>query len=354
MAQEKKKHEAAGRLGPGEASQAFLRVGMMVGAGMPLGTAFRAASKGMPGRQAAAMEGIGASIAAGAYPDEAMLSSGLFGRQACGLVAAGAESGRLEEALSALHGYYRRMDAVAARTRAALAQPAAMLAMSLAVFLLVCVRILPVFDGVYASMGASLEGLPGALLAFGTWLRRNAVALAAAAASIALAAALAWAVPASRGFVAGLASRAFGDRGAFRKLSDARFLQAVSMGLDAGLAPDEACRMAASAQDPGTRAGKRYAACAGKASGARLHEALFDCGVVGEPGSLLIECGIEAGREPDAVREAAAMALSDAEAALDRMSGLVEPCVTAFGSLLVGATVLSAMLPLLGVMASLG
>lgn len=345
----------AGALPAREASQVFLRLSLMAGAGMPLGSAFRAAAKGMGRAQAEAMSGIAGKIAGGRYADEAMLESGLFRRQAAGLVAAGSESGRLEDALSALYAYYARMDGIARRARAALLQPLAMLCMSAAVFVLVCVEILPVFDGVYASMGASLDGLSGALLGFGTWLRRSAVPACAVCAAIVLAAVLCWAWAPLRRRVSGWAVSVFGDAGPFRKLSDARYVQAVSMGLDAGLAPDEACRMAASAYDPGSRAGKRYAGCCGALSGgARLHEAMLDAGILDMSGSLLVEAGTDAGREPDAVREAASMMLSESEAALDRLSGLIEPAAAALGSLLVGATVLSAMLPLLGVMASLG
>lgn len=322
---------------------------------MPLAASFRAAGNGMDWGGRIAMSEISDKIAAGAYPDEAMLESGLFGRQACGLVAAGAESGRLEDALGALHAYYTRLDRILSRTKAALLQPAAMLGMSVLVFLLVCVKILPVFDSVYASMGTGLDGLPGALLSFGTWLRHNSMAICCVLAGTAVLACMAWAVPASRAGIVKTAERAFGDRGPFRKLSDARFVQAVSMGLDAGLAPDEACRMAASGYEPGSSARDRYDACSESlADGARLHEALKSGGIVDTACAMLVESGSVSGREPDAVREAAAITLSDAEAALDKLSGLVEPAVTAVGSLLVGATVLSAMLPLLGVMASLG
>lgn len=350
------KKRTDGRMLPArDAGQAFLRLAMMAGAGMPLATAFRAAGTGLDPDGRAAMSGISDRIAAGAYPDDAMLESGLFGRQAAGLVAAGAESGRLEDALLALHSYYARVDGILRRAKAALMQPAAMLGMSVLVFLLVCVKILPVFDSVYASMGTSLDGLPGALLAFGTWLRHNSIAIGCALAGTAVLIAIIWIIPSSRAFIIKTAERSFGDRGPFRKLSDARFVQAVSMGLDAGLAPDEACRMAASGYEPGSSARARYDACSeGLSDGARLHEMLLAHGIVDAACSMLVESGSLAGREPDAVREAAAMTLSDAEQALDKLSGLVEPAVTAAGSLLVGATVLSAMLPLLGVMASLG
>lgn len=350
-----KKIEQSRALPARDAGQVFLRLAMMVGAGMPLAASFRAAGNGLDWGCRIAMSEISDRIAAGSYPDEAMLESGLFGRQACGLVAAGAESGRLEDALMALHSYYFRVDGIQRRAKAALAQPAAMMGMSMLVFLLVCVKILPVFDSVYASMGSSLDGLPGALLAFGTWLRHNAVAVCVAAGAIVIIGLAAWLVPGIRARVIRIFERSFGDRGPFRKLSDARFVQAVSMGLDAGLAPDEACRMASSGYEPGSSARARYDSCSeALADGARLNEALASCGIADTACCLLVESGTLSGREPDAVREAAGMMLSDASESLDRMSGLVEPAVTALGSLLVGATVLSAMLPLLGVMASLG
>lgn len=344
------------RLPPGEASQVFLRLAMMAGAGMPLAAAFRSVGQGYgPTVTGSAMADISEKIEGGMYPDEAMSCSGLFQRQACGLVAAGLEAGRLEESLMSLHAYYTRMDRIGRRIRNAVAQPAAMLAMSVLVFLLVCIEILPVFDDVYASMGGALDGLPGALMRAGMWLQRNAALIGAVVLALIAACMGCYMIVPVRSWIVLSFGKAFGDRCVFRQLSDARYVQALSMGLDAGLAPDEASRMAASAQDEGTRARIRYDACSeAMRGGSRLHEACRAAGVIDRSCALIIESGALAGREPDAVREAAAMMLDGAESGLEKLSGLIEPAMTAFGSLLVGLTVLSAMVPLLGVMASLG
>ena len=54
------------------------------------------------------------------------------------------------------------------------------------------------------------------------------------------------------------------------------------------------------------------------------------------------------------MRNAAAAMLDAAERRIEKLSALVEPAVTAFGSGLTGIVMLAAMLPLLGVMSAIG
>lgn len=339
-----------------ELGDLFLQTGMMSRAGLDLGQAFQVLSDGAKddGRKNA-FDKIVADIRNGMYPDEAMQASGLFPRQCCGLVAAGSESGKLDEALSSLHSYHARMGRLETQMKTALAQPLAMLGMSLAVFLLVILEVLPVFDDVYRSMGGSLDGMAGALLNTGVWLRRAApwiVVVAAGLFAVILTVKLSHRVRAR--FVSIFMSR-FGDRGVLRTLNDARYAQALSMGLDAGMTPEEASRMAASLFDDGTTAKDRYAGCAeALSSGGRLYDVLGEVKILDMAGIMLLETGLKAGCEPEAMRNVASSMLDAAERRIEWLSALVEPAVTAFGSSLTGVVILAAMLPLLGVMSAIG
>lgn len=339
-----------------ELGDLFLQAGMMSRAGLDLGQAFQVLSEGSKdGSRKSAFAAVAENIRGGMYPDEAMQDSGLFPRQCCGLVAAGSESGKLDEALSSLQTYYTRMGRLEAQMKTALAQPLAMLGMSMAVFLLVILEVLPVFDDVYRSMGGSLDGMAGLLLDAGTWLRRAAPWIAIAVAALFAAILSVKLSHRVRSCLTAALMARFGDKGIFRALNDARYAQALSMGLDAGMTPEEASRMAASLFDDGTAAKDRYAGCAeGLSSGGRLYEILGRSGILDTAGAMLLETGLKAGCEPEAMRNAAASMLDAAERRIEKMSALVEPAVTAFGSGLTGIVVLVAMLPLLGVMSAIG
>lgn len=339
-----------------DVGRACLQLGMMSKAGLPLADAFDAMAGACGDRfPGPGYAGIARQIRDGEYPDKAMLDSGLFPRQCCGLVAAGHESGRLDEALPSLARYYERVGSLEARLKSTLMQPVAMLAMILAVFALVTVKILPVFDDVYASMGGSLDGLAGTMLSAGKFIRKSAPGFAAALGILSLAGALAYLARPARKFAAKAFGWALGDRWLWRTMNDARYLQALSMGLDAGMTSEESSRMAASLQEPGSRARMRYDSCSeALAKGAKISGVGLSHGIFDQASAMLADTGERSGCVPESVRNAAAMMLDKAEEKMDRAASMVEPVMTAIGSGLIGATVLAAMLPLLGVMNAMG
>ena len=100
----------------------------------------------------------------------ALRESGRFPVYVCGLVEVGERTGRTEEALAALARYYEDRVRLARRVRSALLYPAVMLALMLVVIAVLLVKVLPIFDDVYASLGGRLTGVAGGLLALGRWL----------------------------------------------------------------------------------------------------------------------------------------------------------------------------------------
>ena len=86
------------------------------------------------------------------------------------MIEVGEETGRTEEALSALSQYYEQRARLDRQVRSALLYPAVMLVLMLLVIGVLLVRVLPIFDDVYASLGGRLTGVAGGLLAIGRWL----------------------------------------------------------------------------------------------------------------------------------------------------------------------------------------
>lgn len=110
------------------------------------------------------------------YTDEggplagAMREAACFPGYVCGLVEVGERSGRTEEALQALAGYYDGREQMDRRIRAALLYPSVLMLVMLVVIVVLLSRVLPVFNDVYASLGGELTGLAGGLLTLGMGL----------------------------------------------------------------------------------------------------------------------------------------------------------------------------------------
>lgn len=283
----------------------------------------------------------------------ALRESEAFPAYVCGLVETGERTGRTEQALAALSRYYEERGRLRRRVRNALAYPAVMLGLMLVVVGILLVKVLPVFDSVYISLGSRLSGVAGGLLALGRWLESVMPALWAVLALAAVfAAACAVCEPVQR-VVLGLWQRRFGDRGVSRKLNDARLAQALAMGLAGGLPLEESLELAAGLLEGGGRA--RCEACRLLLEdGSRLSEALEESGLLPRRCCRLLELGQRGGAGDTAMEKIAADLMEEGEAALEGLTARLEPSLVLACSLLVGLILLSVMLPLMNIMSAIG
>lgn len=291
----------------------------------------------------------------GASLSQALRQSGAFPVYVCGLVEVGERSGRTEEALRALSEYYEGRSRMGRKLRSALLYPAVMLALMLAVIAALLVKVLPIFDDVYASLGGRLSGLAGGLLQLGRWLDG---AMPILWVLLALLAAFLGAFAASGAFrekVLGLWRKKHGDKGVSRKMNDARLAQALAMGMASGLPLEEAVDLAGGLMEDTPAAKSRCADCRARLDqGQALGAALKESGLLPAAQCRLMELAQRSGAG-DAAMDKIAQALSeDGELSLEEKVSRAEPALVLVCSVLVGMILLSVMLPLMHIMAAIG
>lgn len=299
-------------------------------------------------KMAEAVDG-GASLAS------SMEESGCFPAYAVSLLRVGQETGRTEEALNALAVYYQRRDRLNHRLRETLLYPAMLLVLMLVVVGVLLIRVLPVFQDVYASLGSRLTGLAGGLLVLGQTLDHMLPALCAILILLVLCLLLFSCVGGFRDRVLLSWQRLLGDRGVLRKLHDARFAQALSMGVGSGLTAEAALDLAAEllAEVPAAR--ERAKTCRKKLEeGKDLPEAMKESGVLPASACRLLTLGFRSGSGDRVLEEVAEQLSVEADRALERQTARVEPALVLTASVLVGVILLAVMLPLLQIMQTIG
>ncbi len=283
----------------------------------------------------------------------AMKENGSFPVYVCGLIEVGERTGRTEEALSALSRYYEDRVRLSRRVRSALLYPAVMLALMLVVIGVLLVKVLPIFDDVYASLGGRLTGVAGGLLAIGRWVDGAMPVLWVLLAVLAAFAAL---FALSEGFRTAMLSRwrkNHGDKGISRKLNTARLAQALSMGMASGLPLEEAVELSAGLLETGAR--DRCLDCQKRLlDGEPLSKALRGSALLPVNQCRLLELGHRSGAGDKSMEKIAADLTEEGEAALDALVSRVEPALVLVCSVLVGLILLSVMLPLMHIMAAIG
>ena len=221
-------------------SSLCLELSMLFHAGVGTGDALTLLAEESDKAYGPMLASMADQVDGGASLSAAMKETGRFPVYVCGLVEVGERAGRTEEALAALSRYYEGRARLDRRIKSALLYPAVMLLLMLVVIAVLLVRVLPIFNDVYASLGGRLTGVAGGLLALGRALDGAMpvlwVLLVAVAALLAAFAAL----PAFREKVTGLWRSRRGDKGIARKMNDARLAQALAMGMASGMPLEEA------------------------------------------------------------------------------------------------------------------
>ncbi len=328
-----------------------LELSLLLHAGVSTGDALSLLSE--EGDRRGMLKAMAERVDSGETLSAALRESGAFPTYVCGLVEVGERTGRTEEALSALSRYYEDRVRLSRRVRSALLYPAVMLALMLVVIGVLLVRVLPIFDDVYASLGGRLTGVAAGLLTLGRWLEGVMPVLYLVVAALALVVLLFSVVGPLRRGVVSLWQRTRGDRGVSRKLNNARLAQALAMGMASGLPVDEAVALSAGLMEGGAK--KRCESCRKRLEdGESLGDALKRSGLLPARQSRLLELGQRSGAGDASMEKIARDLSEEGEAALDALVGRVEPALVLVCSMLVGLILLSVMLPLMHIMSAIG
>ncbi|WP_248921706.1 type II secretion system F family protein [Olsenella intestinalis] len=297
-----------------------------------------------------------ATIVEGSGLADAMAETSAFPEYAVEMVRAGERSGRVEGVLRSLETYYDEEGSAFAKLRAAVSYPAALLCIMAVILAFTVIIILPVFISAYERISGSLTsssfGAVGASIAIG-WV---ALVVTIVLAIAVLALALMCASESGRLRAISFFENFGPTRDALYELAVARFTSALSTYISSGLDTEAALESSM-----------------GLVTNATLHErlegVLADMRSVQEPLSLaqaiakhdifepvyarMLQVGSTTGSIDQILSRLSHLFFDDALEQVDALISRVEPLLAAFLTLAVGTTLVSVMLPLIGIMHSI-
>lgn len=334
-----------------ETADACRGLALLLHAGIPLADGVFLLAQEEPDKQAALLNNLGHRLDAGALLSDAMEESDAFPNYVTGMVRIGERTGRMEEALNSLADYFEERQRTSKLLRSAVAYPSMILALMLAVIGVLLVKVLPVFDRVYASLGSRLTGAAAGLLQLGQLLEGALPWILALLVMLAALVLLLYKSPRLRTQL----QTAFGDRWISRKFNNARFARAMAMGLGSGLTLEEALDLAQSLLSDVPRAAERCGICAARLKeGASLADAMAAAQLLPAAQSRMLALGLRGGNADQVMEKIADTLMEEAEEALEALISRVEPAMVMASSLLVGLILLTVMLPLMNILSSLG
>lgn len=286
---------------------------------------------------------------------EIIKNAGCFPVYVQGILNVGETTGRIEESLLALKKYYEGRNYMNNRVRSALLYPSVLLLLMLVVIVVLLTKVLPIFQSVFASLGGGLDGIAGGLLTLGIWLNAAMPVLVVLMAAVVVFV-MAFSVSANfRDKIMVFWRKRAGDKGVMRKLNDASFAQAISMGLSSGLPLEETMEIAAEVLSDVPEAKERCLNCKEELlSGIPLADALKNADVFPPAMCRLLSLGMQSGNGDAVMVEIADRLSEEADEALAKRIEKVEPTLVLITSVLVGGILLSVMLPLMNIMETIG
>lgn len=330
-------------------------LGMLLHAGIGLADGMFLLAKEETEEHKQLLEAMGQRLDEGAALSEVMRESGVFAAYVTGMIRVGESTGRLEDSLNALADHFEEQYRRQQKLRSAIAYPSAIAALMLVVIGVLLIKVLPVFDGVYASLGSRLTGVAGGLLYFGQLLKAALPVLLAVLAVIVTAVLVITLCPALRRRCTVWLKRRFGDRGVLGKFNNARFARALAMGLGSGLQLEEAMELASQLLTDVPGAANRCKLCAeALTNGEPLADALGRADLLDASRSRMLAIGLRSGQGELVMHEIAQQLADEAAQTLDDAISRVEPAMVLTASVLVGLILLAVMLPLMNILSAVG
>jgi type IV pilus assembly protein PilC len=344
------------RLESGELAWFCEQVALIQKSGVPLpeGIDLLARSADLP-RQQLVLRELAREMQKSIPLSEAMTALDSFPPYLVSMTKIGELSGNLDNVMANLSGFYARDDGLRKKIRSALVYPVILMIMMLGIIILLVARVLPVFDQILGSFGGSLPAFSQGLLSLGLFISHQAFWLLPLLVVLITALVL-WLRHSAGG-------RRFVDRirlgfpvlkPLFSRIYTSRFAVSLSFMLRSGIDMDTALGMTESVMGNSLVA-EKIAICRDKIrKGADTFTALQETNLFPRLFVRMLSLGNRTGELDSVLNKIASAYEGEVDFRLMRLTGIIEPLLVVVLSIIVGAILLTVMLPLVEIMASIG
>ena len=214
--------------------------------------------------------------------------------------------------------------------------------------------VLPVFTGVYEGLVGDIATSSYGYIRLANWVGGGALAASLVLAVLVAAGAAMGRTAAGRARLSHVFQRLPLTAAASRKLAVARLAGALDIFIASGLDADAAMEAAEGMADHTGLRASITAARAQMAQGSGLAAAVHDQKLFEPLYARMLLSGERSGKIEQVLARLTSLFTQDADDELDRVVDMVEPAISAFLTVSVGVTLLSVMLPLIGILGTVG
>ncbi len=264
----------------------------------------------------------------------------------CNLIAAGEAAGILDSILKRLAEYIEKAERLKRKVKGAMAYPAVVLFVAVAVVVVLLVFVIPVFKEVFAGFGAELPKLTQMVVDASEVLRNNFLIVGAITVALIVAFVKGGQTPKGRMIIDVVALKlpVFGDL--LRKVAVAKFSRTLSTMLQAGVPIIASLDIVASTSGNKVIEEAIVESRIAIAEGRSLTDPMMESDVFPPMVIQMIAIGEEAGALDAMLLKVADFYDEEVDAAVDTLTSLIEPMLIVFLGITVGTIVIAMYLPI--------
>lgn len=284
---------------------------------------------------------------------KALEKSEVFPEYALNMIKLGEESGNLEEVMDSLAFHYNREQAIADGIKSAVTYPFIIIGMMAVVILVLIIKVLPIFQKVFESLGSELTGLSKGLLNIGNVIGNYSIVFIGILVLAFLLYLFFMKTKAGHVLFGKICSGFFLTRDLSELIATGRFASGMALTLSAGLNIEDSLEMSGKLSE-NKRLNAKIEKCKELLEeGKSLPEALSQSKTFNGTYCHLVVVGEKTGCTDKVIKKIAVAIDNETESTISNIIGVLEPTLVIILSVIICMILLSVMLPLMGILSGM-
>lgn len=285
---------------------------------------------------------------------QALQGTGVFPDYVINMLVLGEESGNLDICMQSLANYYEKEQNISDSLKGAISYPLVMIAMMMIVIFVLISKVMPIFQQVFAELGSEMTGFSASLLKLGNTLNRSSALIVVFLAIIALIWLLATRTLTGKRIARNFLNSFPLTKSFYESVACERFASGMSLTLKSGMDTFESLDIVSHLVSH-KKMQEKIEVCKDKLhSGSNFAEALGASGIFNNLHSQMVSVGFKSGNIDSVLNKIAQNYEKETDKRIQRIISVLEPTLVIILSVIVGLILLSVILPLMGIMASIG
>lgn len=290
----------------------------------------------------------------GNYLYQSMEQSGLFPKYVVDMVNIGEMTGNLDNVFDSLASYYEREEAIEENIKQAITYPFVMIVMMFCIITVLMTKVLPVFQQAYEQLGANMSEVSQMILNTGEAFSRYSIVFLVILLVIILLYFYFSCTIKGREQFSILAADFPLTKELYDQIAASHFAGGMALAIGAGYKTNEALDLVMGLITNRTYQKKLTHCKAIVDEGTPFSEAVVESDIFSGTYGRMVSVGFKSGHLEKVLNHLSSRYEIDVDRSIAHMVSILEPTLVAILSIIVGLVLLSVMLPLMGIMSSIG